>query len=296
MLTPYLNNWQWQELGFLKIVTDDKFTMTDQMPNNFFEIVYEWLSEGCYLEVRLDEFYLPGRQKYLGSHNLHINMVVGIDMNKMECLIAGYEQDYAISRVTFVDLADAFFRLPRPSGQVDLLNTTYHKRIWKWFPCAPQKKVELGMALIRSQILDYLLGRDSDHRRIRGVDDQLAYTPTTGTWGLKTYDSWHHYLEKAKHLGTPLDLRATRALWEHKQCMVLRVPLLIKNGLRVGEDLIAGLTEVETLAKRIRLLAFAYNTDFQEQSLTDIQDLLRQMQKKEPGLWHQLASALDRCS
>ncbi len=293
ILRPALNNWQWKKLGLLQIEWETKHLDLPPDGERLLSDCYNWLEEGHFLEMRINEYYLPCRSEFFNRrHNLHMNVVVGGDKDKGVFFVAGIDKEYEVSTVTEADLVKAFYQIPSHTRWVNPTGLEYHRTIWRWRVDPRSVGRSIDLKLVQEQVDDYRESRSSRERRVVAEFDHLAYPEVAGAWGLAIYDSWAKYLDRVEKRKEKLDLRASRTLWEHKECMVMRLHYLKRMGLNVTPALIDGFGKVEAAAKQFRLFAFGYNLERGKDKLISLRRTLASLRSMEEPLYAELSALL----
>lgn len=293
LLFPALNNWQWQALGFLEI--ECRTELRGQSPPK--RELLRWLggkmTEGWYPELRLNEYFLPGRPLFFGrAHNLHINMVTGIDEERDLVRIAGYGSKYCIDDISLEAFYSSFTSIAEDGRNFD--ENSYERVVWLWRPRRSSHDSGLRADLVMKQLEAYFASVSALGHRVIATDDQYAYPEDSGVWGVGIYRSWEEYLKTKARNRRPIDLRASRTLWEHKVCWMTRLRILAALKVSVAPDSIAEMQMVERTAKEFRISCFAYNKSGCMSPVDGLIELLRRIESRERAALGQVLDALHR--
>jgi hypothetical protein len=275
------------------------FANQDRAGTTIIVDVIEWLSEGCYIEVRLNEYYMPCRPVFKKlNYDIHINIIIGVDVERKKFTIAGFGTNYAIDELSFDDFLQSFFTPAVADFRDELSQYKWWKSIWIWRKktVAPDLAARFpDFKLIARQLGEYINGCISgDNKFLETVES--VDIGKDGAWGIKSYDRWEEYLAAVEKREIALDLRATRAFWEHKRCMVIRTELLLKRGFKLDDVTLRELKEVEEEARLIRLAALIYKRFPQSSQMFEIAGKIMKIKEKEervlPNIHHALITQI----
>ncbi|MCP1135451.1 BtrH N-terminal domain-containing protein [Paenibacillus polysaccharolyticus] len=186
-------------------------------PNIFFEklscdvhdVLRYSIDEGHYLYTIVDEYYIPSRKAYqIEQKYYHDILIYGYDLANKLYLVSGFDQNmqYEKTSVPFELMEKAIHSAGAPITQI------YKKNI----------KYELNMNLIKELLEDYMYSNNSSKRNMMNsnpLSDSHCY-------GMSTYDGFIEHLKGIQHNTSSKDIRIPHLLYEHKECMMLRIKYL----------------------------------------------------------------------
>jgi hypothetical protein len=288
LMLPKLGIDELARLGELEIVEPD--IESDQYADP--ELLVEYLgcaiSDGFYVEINIDEFYIPGRPCFGKIHSVHDNMLIGQDRALGQFQIVGYGADYEAVPVGYGVIADAFQRVPWDQ---------LAKRRLRFIRPTESGRAQRG-ALGRtiSYLKDYVGSTASfSPAEMKSANLYWRNRRFTGTWGLDTYGAFEAYMDCAAQKKEKLDLRATRTLWEHKVCMRGRIELLEKECLaQSAAPLSSAYVAVEKMARLIRFQAYDYNVSEGKLDMMSVSGQLSRMREAEKSVLTALQDSLER--
>lgn len=252
LMAPALGMREWERLGFLETREIDLRDPALARPEGLLELLVDALEGGSYAELHVDEFFIPGRPCHGRVHSVHDNLLVGYERPADVFHLAGYAAEYEVARVGFGHVLDGFYRAPWNERRRRFLRLV-----------TPREPVPrpVDAAAVARQLADYLASRPGmapdEMREARLYWKARRFT---GTWGIETYGSFRAYLARQAEAAEPVDLRATRTLWEHKACMLARLRHLEAECLFRGARLFsAPYAPVERAARLLRLAAYEHN-------------------------------------
>ncbi len=284
IMCPDLRLADWQQLGFVDVSVCTAWAAQVTRRADLTAALLEHLNEGRYIDICIDEYFLPGRDCYQQDHSVHDNMLIGYDLAAQRFYLAGYGTDYEVSLVEFEDLERAYYDAP--------ILQRNRRRVHVVTPrAAGPCRLDPGRLL--AQLADYVKGSTTVPPEPMGAAPPYRQARRfSGTWGLNTYDAYIAYLRRTAGEQRELDLRTTRTLWEHKACMLQRLRRLEAEQLLPRSLALSGAyAVVEELARSVRFAAYEYNMD-RTVSLEPTVDDLRAMKDAEEPVLRQAVRAL----
>ena len=287
LMLPKLGIDELARLGVLEIEEPDIESSQYADTALLLECLAGAISDGFYVELNIDEFFIPGRPCFQKIHSVHDNMLIGQDPALRQFQIVGYGSDYEVVSVGYGVIADAFQRVPW-----DQLS----KRKLRFIRPTESARARQGdLRRMVSYLRDYAGSAASfSSAEIKSANLYWRNRRFTGTWGLDSYAAFDAYIEGAVQKKEKLDLRATRTLWEHKVCMRSRIEFLEKEFLaQSAAPLSSAYVAVEKLARLIRFQAYDYNVSEGRLDTTTVSGQLSQMQKAEKSILTALLASLE---
>lgn len=286
LMLPSLYTAEWERLGFLRSCAIDTHSRSLAEPEALVRTLIAAISRDQYVEIHVDEYFLPGRPCYQKIHSVHDNMLVGYDAAQRQFQIAGYGQDYEVTTIGFHDLLRSFYYIPRRR----LLDRSMRliRRV-----AAGADAFDLTATI--TQLEDYVTSRATiTSRAMRQAPPYRMVRRFTGAWGLDTYGAFIEYVTACARARRPLDLRATRTLWEHKACMRQRLVFLHDRGhLDPGRTFARAYADIEERARAVRFAAYEYNLGgAQLRAAGEMAEGLRAMRDQERAVLTEVLSSL----
>jgi hypothetical protein len=290
LMLPSLMTPDWERLGFLETTVldshDERFGRHESLVNALVDLI----NQGQYIELHIDEYFLPGRPLHDNTHSVHDNLILGFDLSARVFVLAGYGRDYELAAIGFEDIARAFHHMPR---------TELKRRFVRTIRPRPRAAASFDLAGMISQLEDYVASRPTiSPEAMRRADLYWQARRFTGTWGLDAYDAFIEYLLRTSRDGKLLDLRVTRTLWEHKACMLARLKYLesrrlFPNGRRFSRRY----APIEELATTVRFEAYEFNVCGQAARHIDAMvATLRTMREAEAPVLRDVVASLSSAS
>lgn len=171
-----------------------------------------------YIELKIDQYYLYGREEYHMRHYLHQNLIYGFDDQLHVFMVIGYDNYGKIKKykIRYSDLKSSMKRYPEV--QVKILTYRQGIHFYRFFP-----------SYVKGIFEDYLAGRNSEEK----VQSFLPVEERT--YGINIYEE----LKTDKGLDILVsDRRVSYLLYEHKQIMEKRIAYMREMGI-VNEGLFA---------------------------------------------------------
>lgn len=169
------------------------------------------LSSERYVELKLDQYYLEGRDEYHSNHHLHQNLIYGFDDRHHTFMTIGYDNSGKINtyEIHYSELKNSVRRYP----QVQIKIITYRQGIHFY---------HFLSTYVKGVIKDYLLGENSEF-------NTQSFLPTENRiYGIGIYEE----LKKEKGLDVLVsDRRVSYLLYEHKVIMEKRISYMFHIGI-----------------------------------------------------------------
>ncbi|GMQ61638.1 hypothetical protein [Vallitalea maricola] len=173
------------------------------------------------------------RKKFLKKSRTSYHYIFGCNTKEKVFYTVGHQKGYyGNNQVSFKDFID------------DMKTYTNQELVLLKVKESP---LEIDLPFIRKQIHDYVYSRNSS-------EDLKVYQTlnTTFSYGLKTYDNIFNYFIKLLDGKVKNDIRIPYILWEHKNCMYLRLRYINSNVFKINEDVLKYSKELVSKASMIK--------------------------------------------
>lgn len=215
------------------------------------------LQRGRYLQVYVDQFFIPGSPCFLRRHHRHAILLLGCDARAHQFTQLSYRAsgEYHAAALPFPLLVE--------SMDLDRHGIAKAGQLEAVLELAPPETVpdEIDVPLLKAQVAAYLAGTDNraDYARKTGRflvrrTAGVHFGDEPGAFGAAVYPMLRAYFTSRKPGQNP-DLRVSRLLEEHKQVLarVFRHPVLRREFPRLADEFAA----LAAKAKALHLAAFA---------------------------------------
>lgn len=133
---------------------------------NLENLVINSIVQDQYIQLCLNEFYVPDKKAYNNYDFIHDNLIVGFDNIKQEFTLLGYNKDniLALSLITYDDFAKAFYTVDSIlTKSLGVGSSGYASKV---FLLRKRDDVvyELDKELIKESLIDFLNGNDYDYK------------------------------------------------------------------------------------------------------------------------------------
>lgn len=228
------------------------------------EIIINSLIGDNYIVCHLDEFHVPNRYSYQNEHYPHENLIYGFDNESKEYDILGFDSRgiFGSSKISYSE-----FQLASKGHDIKFLHI---KEDFIY---------ELDLKCIRDLLTDYLYSRNSDYKYSGIRNPNMNYV-----YGMEIYNQLITYLRLLSNNQVVTDVRPFHILWEHKNCMVLRIQFLMDKykEAAVGlEEIHDQYLELQKICYLIRNLFLKYTMNKHTNELTTIISLLKDIKNEE---------------
>lgn len=251
------------------------------------EIIKYCIYNGYYIISSYDEFYIPNTQAFKKRHLEHDFMIYGLDEVNKKYYILGYCIENGVNKfgTNIVGFSDFY------NGYISNLNT-YKVGYSKFYIIKPNKNYTYKFDLnkVYEDLSDYLYSKDSFHnyRYFHNIDKKY-------TFGINIYHELDVYFSALLSKQIPYnDIRILSLFKEHKECMLLRVKYMIKNGyIDNNHELLKGLEFLKDMAINAFNLQIKYNFNNSHLAIDSLKLLLKNMLDKEQYLLFELIRIIE---
>ncbi len=195
------------------------------------EFIIEAIDHDMYVDICLNEYYIPVKNAYKRCCRPHNNMIYGYNKNKKCFYVVGYIQHnansfmgtYGAFRISFDVLSQAYKNCP----YVDWFKSIYLYSVESHGGTLEKYRFNLE-AVIRS-LEDYLYSRNSlsNYYNIVPKTDRFSFGLDVYRDLLNNWDRGYYHMD---------DIRPLELLVEHKKCMVNRIVYLYSERYISKED------------------------------------------------------------
>ncbi|MFF2885484.1 hypothetical protein [Paenibacillus sp. NPDC057967] len=206
---------------FSQVIKKD---LINGMTNNITEFVIQCIDLGYYVDIHLDQYYLPKDDEYGAEpvHFYHDTLIFGYDREQRTFDILGYTPFFRAETVSFEQLDQAYRNCP-----VERWYSVFYLYSYKPMPDARRSREGLDVPLIRDSLESYL-GSPNISRQFAMIE----FEHRDLVYGMETYSYLRKNYGTGEYWG---DIRPMYALWEHKKCMLQRMEVLHERGYLSGK-------------------------------------------------------------
>ena len=178
------------------------------------EFVVDCIRRDYYVQVCVDEFFIPNTMVYQEDHFVHEVLVFGFDKQEKIFYTSGFDRNgnYGNSQVTFSELEQGYLH-----SSIEKHYDEYGVILYKNKKGA---QYNFDYQYVLEQLEDYVYSKNTSERF------RALANPVDNVFGLNTYrclnDHFEYVLKKVKRF----DIRPLHIFWEHKKCMVSRIEYL----------------------------------------------------------------------
>lgn len=240
------------------------------------EFFKEALIDGHYIRTYLDVFYLPDNSYYLTTHYVGAKLIYGFNDESQTFLTIGYRDGHYIkSEINYDLLEKAFHANP---NEVDWQSQILLDR---YIPGS----YSLDIRRISNLIYDYTNSMQRTLYKSNWKDYEC--------YGIKTYKYIYEYFVALENGQTEFDIRPCHIIWEHKNIMLQRLQLLIKEGYLEFNEI----EQFELLVNhslQVRNYFLKYNITKNKNIINKVVNEIQKIEKKELELMKIVNSQLSK--
>ena len=259
---------------------------------NIVQFVINSLQSEYYIQLFVDEFFLPERTNFARNHFIHDLLIFGYDQEETKFDIIGYNDQgvYAPGMVSFSDLENAF-------NSVRLLPAYNEIKFFRKFWLARRVsdyKCSFDLTSVVEQLEDFFHGRDTScrFRMINSPTEMGAYRfQEKDLYGRATYDSLRNYLDLLAAGECSFNPIPLHTFWQHKRCMAWRIRYMESHGLLEPRHF-AVFEHIQKSAETLRMMVLRYSMRRDPKLLDRARDRFDQISADEQAAFEDLLQTL----
>ncbi|QMV43961.1 hypothetical protein [Cohnella cholangitidis] len=191
--------------------------------DDLIRFIVQCIDNGFYVDLFMNEFYVPNRAPYRERDYYHDNLIFGYDADNESFDLFGFNgRFFATSVLSYEEFLAAYRSCPIEK----FYKSFYLYHVEKIRGGSPDETYQFDAGFVVQSLRDYVRSTNSS------VHFAYFNNPTASfAYGLDCYASLHANLREEPHR---YDLRPLQILYEHKSAMVERCKYLFDIGL-IGE-------------------------------------------------------------
>ncbi|NQX44393.1 hypothetical protein HQN87_03525 [Paenibacillus tritici] len=273
----YLNDDFYSFCPYLR-VQNIKYSLLKKNNINITEFIINALDDDNYIDVYLNEYFVP-QGKGFGKYEYHHgNMIYGYDLQSRTFNIVGYSEHSVIrhSLLSFQELEDAMIEDGREGW--------YGIGLLSIFKLHPYFTYKFNLDLMLQQLEDYINAKNSleSCSLMENYDSRIAH-------GISVYDYLILNISEFQR-----DIRPLHVIWEHKKIMLLRLKYLKSHNylnIKDFEFLYNEYSSIERLAMQTRNLQLKNNLRYDLDNIDRIQKNIEMLKCREKDIIPKLIQA-----
>ena len=210
------------------------------------DFVIDAIDDGLYVQMDVDEFYIPHKELYHNHHYTRELLIYGYDTHNQTLTTIGFDAkgNYTSSEVPFSDFEQAHI------NSISRNEQDCRVRMFKYLDHA---YYEFDLEIMLEQLQDYLYAVNTS-QRFRSFARVKNYA-----YGLATYRVIQKYLSFAAKNASDINRLIFHTLWEHKKCMQERLNFLEQHGfLSPSFALSMAYEGIKKETEKLRAMSFKY--------------------------------------
>lgn len=229
------------------------------------------IDEQNYVELMVNDYYLPGTSSFMNKNLTHNIVVYGYDTKRMIFFVRYMKnQIFTDAQLDFKTLELSF-------------NNTYETGDWSNYSKI-YKKNRYNLTF--------------DHTRFSGFLNDYFYSrnhfrEADRVYGLSVYQYIIDYFNNLEDGLTSTDIRILHLLWEHKKSMTYKINYLMTNKIiNFESDLVNQLRAIENEALLLRNFQLKCMIKPEREMFSKIKKKLSEMKEKEVSIYHNLINQI----
>ena len=247
---------RWLDRDLISVVNED-----------IVHFVIKCIDKNYYIQLYLNEFYMPNKSNYKKRKYIHETLIHGYDLCYETFDIAGYNKmgQYISSKLNFSYFKKAYMTIEYADLEKAYMKVSYspnHTAKIGLLKYENNRHYEFDLYLVSEQLRDYIESNNTSER-FRILD-----TPEDGIYGMKIYSYLIYCLLHKKHR---YDIRLIHILWEHKKCMLNRLIYMEnKDYIDPSEKLSIKYAKIEKKVANLRLVMLRIFLGYKKNNEVDI--------------------------
>ena len=228
-------------------------------------LLIDRIQEGWYVLLHVNEYYFPNHQAYMEEDCLHDCLAFGFDTTRACFRVAMYLKSgqYGATEVSFADMCKA---LTLHGSNLLLGGAICYRPLALFVKPRINVQFRLDTVAARCHLADYLTSNPPDvvlyaRDKLKYAGDwemTFGYPTKTRRYGLQAFADIVCHISNLIASGSQVEMRATRALWEHKRIMHSNIAMWTREA--AGADGNVRLyAEVVKWARELHFMCFVYN-------------------------------------
>jgi hypothetical protein len=246
--------------------------------------VIRGIDQGWYLQIPLDEFYIPCRAAFGKRHYIHELLVFGYDAEARTLKILGFDDrmEFGEQQIAFRELEDAI-ALADTSSHYDPGGVRLYRHVAsERYPADPSMATEF--------LTDYCEERDSSQRFRAMLPARDGYV-----YGFGVYAPLAAFYGTLRERPEAMDIRPLQLLWEHKKCMAERLARWVElEWLPPDDPALGSYAAIVEQANGLRLLGLKYWVSQQPAVLERVSTRLLALRDREREVLEPVLAKLKR--
>jgi hypothetical protein len=272
----YINN-PWL---FSQVIRKDIINTFSEHITNF---IIQSIDLGYYVDIHLDQFYIPGLRGYQAFHFNHDNLIFGYNLLDRTFDAMGYKPAYSDLKITFDDFEIAYRHCP-----VELwYKVIYLYHYEKIRPGSQGDVYRFNMDLFVDSIKDYLFSKNSSEKFA-----MFDIVNPENAFGIEIYKYLTINLQSGNYWR---DIRPLHILWEHKKCMLNKIEYLHKMKhitVHSFETIYAKYCVILKFTEILRQKQLKFMRSNQQNALDGLFAYLDEIAEKENQVLHELIECI----
>ena len=250
--------------------------------NNLIAFIRDTIEQNEYVQICIDEYYIPEKSVYRKRHLIHEILICGYDDISSQTTTLGFNRqgDFAPSKVSYENLIRAYsdLNLTNHYDQAGICAFRYNS----------QPNCDFDKNLLTESLADYLLSSNTSERF------RMLAPPIDGVFGLNVYPCLINQCKALLSHPEWFDIRPLHILWEHKKCMLNRLQFMETSYyLNATASFSLSYRDIEKQAQILRMMMLKLRTTKNSAILIRIIDGLEKMACNEKNLLSSVLNMLD---
>jgi len=245
------------------------------------EFIIDCIDNGQYVEVNVDEFYIPNTAAYGNNRYKHQLILYGYNMREQTIYGLGFVKNGNMEEipVKFIELVKSLRSYSDRGDELALCNLwTYNKNA----------SFQFDLSFVKESFIEYLESKNLEER-IR-----MFINPRKRVYGMAIYERLVLFLEGVITGNILFDIRPIHTILEHKKCMSSRIKYMIQHKYLYDQyHSLEKFELIENMAKIAKNMALKYHLTNNKQLIKRIIEIYHKMQQEECNAIHIIVDSLN---
>jgi len=241
----------WKIVNFIvpRFYTDEDFLVVTEVgydrfdmfsDEEFLKLIYKMMNQGYYLYAHVNEKHIPNSPGYQAFDFMHDILLYGANVTeeKLDCISYVIDENMESLQYKLGELNYNHF--------IKAIKDISNRNHFHFFKTKENYEFKFDADLLKAQLHDYLNARNETFN--------MPYSSSC-VFGIAVYDSIIKEIESNE----AIDLRITKILLEHKQCMLQRIEYLMTHYIISSENNLLDYKNVVKKFENIHKLATKYS-------------------------------------
>jgi len=207
-----------------------------------------FLSDDWYFISHFDEYYIPNRSFYQKEHRYHDFLINGFNNIEGCYNLIGFATNemFMETEVKYDEFVKGISSDIDPDAVFDMI--FYRKR--------GNFRYDFDLPFVKGLLMDYLNSKDSSSKYRCNISERAN---TAKVYCMEVYSYLKRFYESCMEIEAPSDMRPIHLIWEHKNCMLLRLKYMFENNIiNYNDNLYNSFKKIENMVLVLKNMSLKF--------------------------------------